>query len=138
MEKQKKWVQSVENNKIILLECGSSPWTYHERRLVQQADGSFKPFLTPIISRIHWLYQPLFDWNCDWAQPKPSESQVLAEQVVWYCDPRTKQLRWRVMSEAMQAGMRRLQRERRRGLAEAFHVLSPNAPETKIAAYPED
>ena len=42
------------------------------------------------------------------------------------------------MSETMSAGMRQLQRERRRRLAEALSVLSPTAPETMLPEDPED
>ena len=38
----------------------------------------------------------------------------------------------------MSAGMRQLQRERRRRLAEALSVLSPTAPETMLPEDPED
>jgi len=137
-EKQLRWVAHVEDNNLFWLENGSSPWTYNERRLVQQANGSFVSVITPSISRIHWLYQPLFEWNCDLSQPKPSASQVPAEQVVWYYDRTSKQLPWRLMSEHMQAGMRRMQRERGRRLADALRTLVPDAPETQIPEDPED
>ncbi|MFM7984513.1 MAG: hypothetical protein ACKPKO_34825, partial [Candidatus Fonsibacter sp.] len=68
----------------------------------------------------------------------PSESQVPAEQVVWYYDSTTKQLRWRLMSEHMQAGMRRIQRERGRRLADALRSLVPDAPETQLPEDSED
>ena len=42
------------------------------------------------------------------------------------------------MSETMKAGVRQLQRERRRRLAEALSVLSPTAPETMLPEDPED
>ena len=131
-EKQLKWVCAADVYGIGWTDSGSTPWTYHERRLILQPDGTYRDHLTPIISRVHWLYQRLFEWNCDLAMPKPSESQVSSDQVVWYCDPRTKLLRWRLMSETMKAGMRQLQRERRRRVAEALSVLSPAAPETVL------
>ena len=137
-EQQLKWVCAADNYGIGWADSGSTPWTYHERRLVLQPDGSYRDFLTPIISRVHWLYQRMSEWNCDLAMPKPSESQVSPDQVVWYCDPRTKLLRWRLMSETTRAGMRQLQRERRRRLAEALSVLSPTAPEAVLPEDPED
>ena len=68
-EKQLKWVCAADDYGIGWLDNGSAPWRYREGRLIQQADGSFSCRLTPIISRVHWLYQRLFEWNCDLTLP---------------------------------------------------------------------
>ena len=68
-EKQLKWVCAADDYGIGWLDNGSAPWRYREGRLIQQADGSFSCHLTPIISRVHWLYQRLFEWNCDLTLP---------------------------------------------------------------------
>ena len=118
------------------LDDSNTPWAYHERKRIQQDNGSFGHVLAPMVSRVHWLYQIGFEWNCDPNLPKPSESNVQPYQAAWYCDPRTKLLKWRMMSHPMQAGMRHLQRERGRRLAEALSALSVPVPE--VPADPED
>ena len=106
--------------------------------MIQGSDGTLTAQLCRITIRSHWLLTAKFEWNLDFSLPPPSDSQVPAESVVWYYDPRTKLLRWRRMSEPMTSSARRVKQERGRRLAEALQILAPTAPETAVLSEPLD
>ena len=123
-EKQLKWVCSSDPYGSSWHDESATPWAYYERRLIRQTGGAFATEFAPIISRVHWLYSARFEWNCDPQFPKPSASNLQSHQVIWYCDPRQKLLRWRKMSHWMQTALRHLERERGRRLAESLSNLT--------------